>query len=259
MANKHITHKHPLTASQYAYLHELGLSKDAIELYELMVRHTSLTAHASSMLRHTHASAEYRLFYELEKFGMVRRNSSRPRVFEAASLKTGMQAAFVHKSTELKQLLGVGGDLSGVGPELLLGRQALYRRYYELAEIAQHEIWVYAIGIAYSKELEALQRRLMKRGISFHHIVQQVRPENFHIIRKWQRLGMRLKYLRGDRGFHVTIFDESRIIITFSNPGNTEDRLSIVTDNPQAVRMFRTQFGLLWQEAQPLEVPSPSP
>jgi hypothetical protein len=84
--------------------------------------------------------------------------------------------------------------------------------------------------------------------------VQQLRPENYHIVHKWQRLGVRLRLLKTAQGFHLTLIDNRLALITFSEASDTEERLTIATTNPSAVAVMVTVFEQMWREAHDIDV-----
>jgi sugar-specific transcriptional regulator TrmB len=243
-----------LSVSQRAYLDEIGLSKEAVRLYELLLQKGQLSAQAAATYTLDHPSAEYRLFYALEAKDLVRRLAGRPRQFEALPLGQGLQASFVDKQFELKQLLGsaVRPPQPEQGDAVLVGRQALYRLYIKLARHAQHEICVYSIGIAYSRVLEQTQVAAVRRGVRIRHVVQERKVSNYHIIHKWQRAGVKLRHLQRSRGYHLTIIDNTHAIVTFSDPADTEQRISLVTTHSAAVDVLQAQFDQLWSESRPV-------
>ena len=122
-----------------------------------------------------------------------------------------------------------------------------------MAEAAKKEIGVFAIGIAFSDTLYSVQQAAIKRGVYIRHIVQQLQPDNYHIIAKWKRLGVNIRHFNEDRGFHLTLIDKTTAMVTFSDPGNTEDRFSVITHQPFAVKMFQAQFESIWQAAREVD------
>ena len=243
-----------LSSEEKELLRRLGLSKRAIFLYGHLLQHGSLTSKQAADLSSELPSAEYRLFSQLERAGLVRREAGRPVVFAAVPKDIGLKAAYLQFQSGLEQLVRrVGSEESDYHLEVIVGRQALYEKYIELAERSQHEVCIYAIGIAYSKELERSQQTTLRRGVRIRHVLQQIKPSNFHVAHKWQRLGVKLRYSQSERGFHFMLFDSRTLLISFSDPENTNDRLTILTNNPSAVRLFEVDFERIWDNAQPVD------
>lgn len=248
-----------LDESQIDFLARLGLSIDAITVFQILHEEGPQTAHSVSLKLGRFSSAQYRLFYLLEKFGLVRREGVRPLRFVALPLETGFSAALALKEHELSQLL-VKSFNRGKYPEdlpqlrLVVGRQALYAEYARLAPLAKHTIDAYTIGIAYSDDLVAVQRSAIKRGVRIRHVIQQLKPSNYHVAHTWQRLGVHLRLSKAERGFHLMIFDDNGAIITFSDPNNTDDRVSIITQNTSVVKIFSAYFNQIWSSARAVDV-----
>lgn len=246
-----------LVADRRSYLQEVGLSKECIALYELLLQRNELTAHQASTYTNQFSAAQYRLFYKLEVFGLVRRIAGRPLRFVAVTPALALPAALTTKQQVLKNLLAKSlSKADAPGDETLrivIGRQALYSEYARLAAEARHTIAIYAIGIAYSDKLAGVQRAAIKRGVRIQHVVQQIKPSNFHVVHAWQHIGVQIRLAPSERGFHVMVFDSSLALISFSNPRDTDDRLSILTSNPAACKLFGAYFDALWQEAREVE------
>ncbi len=240
-----------LTSQERKYLIRLGLSKHAIILYSLLLEQGPLTAKQAAALSGQFAAAEYRLFEQLEGLSLIRRQAGRPLKFTALPKAIGLRTAYMQNRDSLEQLVTAMGlsDSGQYGLELIIGRQAQYRKYIELAEQSQKEICIYAIGIAYSEELLTTQRSALKRGVRIRHVLQQIEPSNFHVAYRWQRLGVRLRYAPTEQGFHLMLFDNQTALLTFSSPKDTDDRLSIVTANSTAVHLFQADFQDIWQQS----------
>lgn len=246
-----VSKRFKLSQDEQVYLRQIGLSIEAVHLYELLLQKGRLTAQKAASHTNNFPSAEYRLFYDLEKHRLVRRLPGRPRAFEALPVSMGLKFSLQTAQNDLHKLIqGVIKQTAAPDQlEIIIGRQALYDAYLLLADKAQHEIWLYSIGIAFSEKLENTQRNAAKRGVSIKHVVQQYKLSNQHIISKWQRIGVRLRYYKQPRGFHFFIIDRTHVCITFSNTNDTDNRLSILTDNLSAVELFSAQFQNLWNVA----------
>lgn len=251
MAHMHKTRR--LTKVQRAYMQELGISLDSLDLYELLLREGELTAHDASKHLGKYSSAEYRLFYRLEALGFVRSISGRPRRFQAVSFANAANTALSLRQQEMHRMLdtalGVSnGDTGGV-VRLLMGRQAMYDEYVRLAPTALRSLDAFTIGIAHSTALVATQQAMIARGVQVRIAVQQVKLSNYYVVRTWQKLGMEVRVHSAERGIHLMIFDDHTVLVSFSDPSNTEDRVSLVLESPAAVAMFKQYFAVVWSES----------
>lgn len=243
--------KTKLSQNQAGYLKKLGLSKEAIRLYDLLLSISPLTAEAAAAHSQNFPSAYYRLFYELEQRQLVRRHAGRPRSWSALPLTVGLQSAFQGTEAELQTLLRKSLKSTGTSDntQLIIGRQGVYDAYAQYAPQAKNEVLIYSIGIAYSETLESTQKSLIKRGVRIRHIMQRYQPANYFIAHKWLRAGVKLRHLPRPQGFHFFIIDDKRVCLTFTDAQDADNRFSIMTDNKPAISLFLTQFDQLWQEA----------
>jgi sugar-specific transcriptional regulator TrmB len=251
-------HKNTLEGSEERFLAEIGLSKNAIQLYNKLLVLGPLSVQDAAAHTLDFPSAHYRLFYELEKTGLVRRDSAKPLKFTALPVRVGLQASLKTKEKQLSNLLeGALKDTKTTedgDTQIITGRKALYDIYAKYCEQAEEEVSIYSIGIAYSKKLEKTQKKLQTDNIQVRHIIQQYKTANYHIINKWLRAGVNLKYHETPRGFHFFVIDKKWVCVTFSNPDDTDNRISILTDNSAALELFRAQFDQLWATARKIKL-----
>ena len=59
-------------------------------------------------------------------------------------------------------------------------------------------------------------------------------------------MGVNMRHFDGVSGFHIVVYDEEKVMVTFSDVDNTDNRLSIITTNSAAVEMFNTKFQEIW-------------
>lgn len=247
-----------LAQEDRVYLENLGLSDHEIQTYQIIVDSTkSCTAQDIANKLMVFPSAVYRVFEKLERFGLIKCTVNRPRAYEAVEKSSGFALAYQDQVSQLKHSLEATGIQNMAGSDhthIIVGRQAVYDEYMRQAAKAKHEIGVYAIGIAYSKGLHLTQKTAIERGVYIRHVVQRVRPSNYHIIHKWQRLGVKMRSRKEEQGYHIVVIDREVALVTFSDKYNTEDRLTIVTKNPTAVRLFQAQFESIWGMANEIGV-----
>lgn len=245
-----ICNKSSLDRQQKSYLKELGLSKEAIRVYDLLLSvGTNMSAQDAAAHTFDHPSAEYRLFYELEQRNLVRRLPGRPRTFAAMGIENGLQSAYLSQQKQLRSLLGQTTSQIDELAIILIGRQKVYESYMHYAQQATQQVCIYSIGIAYSKKLQNIQAEIVGRGVPLRHVLQELKPDNYHVAAKWQQIGVSLRLLARSRGYHLTIVDDSCAIVSFSNPHDTEQRVSMLTNNPDIIAIFQAQFDQIWQKS----------
>lgn len=238
------------SSTEELFFKELGLSDHEIQVYQVLAAKKTRghTAQNVASVLTVYPNAVYRIFRRLESFGLARLAQRRPLAYQVTDKVQSYVAAATQKKSSLDVLLGQvapHGDAKN-GVRIIVGRQALYNRYVELAQRAKTEICVFAIGIAYSEELRAVQKNAIKQGVRIRHIVQKLQPSNYSIIHKWQGLGVGVRYFEQKHGYHLTIIDQNIALVTFSSPEDTEDRLSIEVSHSSAVQLFQSQFEILW-------------
>lgn len=241
----------PFTRNQLDYFSELGLSDDAVKLYNVIRAHGEITALIAGDCLHKLPNALYRLFYEMEQLGLVSRIADRPVRFRYTDPVVGYSSAYTVKTHRISKLLADTGEgiLAHDQPEILIGKTAMYERYVPMADAACEQIRLYTIGIAYSDEFVQVQRMAIERGAQIRHIIQERRPSNYHILNTWRKMGVNIRFLPSPRGFHLMIFDDSAAMVTFSSPDDTENRVTIVIRHLGSITPLIALFESLWQES----------
>ncbi len=226
------------------YLDSLGLSAHEITVYSILVsKNQPLSAQDLATDLFVFPSALYRIFKKLESLGLIHMVGKKPLRYQAIDKNTGLKTAYKLNQENIMQFLNNATNNTNLSEtKVIIGRQATYDTYIEIAKLAGKSIDLYAIGIAYSKNLHHAQEEAMNKGVKIRHVVQQYQPNNFHVINKWKNLGVDIRYLKTPRGFHFTQIDKAITLITFSDPSDTENRLSILTDNPSVCKLFADSF-----------------
>ncbi len=242
-----------------SFLDIAGLSQDEVRLYDVMLYEgNSMTAQDVATKLSLFPSAVYRLFYALEELKLVQQTAVRPKAYTALlpheALPRSVEIIRQNLLRQIESLQQQGSSGSSAPAEIIIGRQPQYERFMVETSKAEKEIVDHSIGIAYSDEMYNVIKSTMKRGVEFRFVFQQYRPENFHILHKWKELGLKMRHVKADRGFHISIFDKRIIIITFSNPENTDDRISIVTSNTSVLQLFLAYFEALWLRGKEVEL-----
>lgn len=239
-----------LTKSEKSYLRRIGLSKNSIRLYELLLQNDNLSAQQAAAQNGNFTTANYRLFYELERRQLVRRIDDRPRRFVALPLDTGLQASLSDEQHQLKQL--INPDSSSGQASIVVGRQQIYKNYMRHARTADKQISMFTIGIAYSDDMLTTQADAIKRGVQIRQVVQESKISNYYVLNRWLGMGIKLRLLKRQRGYHLVVIDDSYATVTFSNPTDTDERISIVTSDRATIDILQAQFEVIWQSARVL-------
>lgn len=248
--------RHTTSKDIDTYRRQLRLSTMEAMLYETLLNTGPNIATDLALGLDCKPQAVYQLARKLADKGFITVDwQQRPRVFRAIPVEAvipwlqevsrdelaTVQAALVSDKPLMPARLPAVG--------MLHGRQSLYDRYIVEANKAQSEILVYAIGIAYDEQLQAVQSEARARGVEIRHIIQQYTASNYHIIDKWQRLGIKLRHHSAPAGFHLMVFDARTVIISLSDPNNTEQRVSMVLQGRAAALAMRDYFYGLWASA----------
>ncbi len=247
------------------YRQVFGLTPQEAALYELLLSKGQLSARQIAHELGCLPNAVYRLARVLATKQCIVVRKGWPRTFEPVQLPVALQqASFLRSQQQARaydQLVGPAmAKMSSNRPnvrqtarptdiEIIAGRQALYDRYIVEAQLAQIEILAFTIGIAYNDALEQVQRDARARGVDVRHVVQKIDSQNYYIVERWRRLGVKLRYYPTQSGFHLMVFDGRTVIMTLSSPDDTEDRTSLIITSPAAAAALRDYFYDIWSKS----------
>lgn len=245
--------KRKLSKPEREFLYSLQLSTDEVLLYELLLlKNIPMTAQQVATENFSFPSAVYRLFYSLEEYGFAVRVARRPVSYKAVEPESSFSNALQllrNKLEEQLNSLDLDAEQISSPAQILIGREALYRSYVREVDKTKFSVDAHSIGIAFSDDMYRANKLAVKRGVSFRYAFQQYKQENFPILVKWKEIGMELRHYKTEKGFHMMIFDQKKLIISFSDPLDTNNRLSIMTDNNVAVQLFSSYFENVWHSA----------
>jgi sugar-specific transcriptional regulator TrmB len=236
------------------YRKQLTITTQELQLYDAIMHLGVPNAREIAQYMGIKTQAVYRLATTLEERQFITVQRQRPQLFRAVPLVTVLattrqqtldtQAAM---QAIITQTLTRQHDTQTI--DIIHGRAALYDRYILEAQQAQYEIVVFSIGIAYNDRLYTVQSEARQRGVEIRHIVQQYTKSNYHIIKKWQRLGVKMRLYETAVGFHVMVFDGKTLLLSFSDPNDTDNRVSMVIHNTAAVNALREYYFTVWSQA----------
>jgi sugar-specific transcriptional regulator TrmB len=243
------------------YQKDLGLTPHEAAMYEYLLDHGARAALEIAEQLDCLPNAVYRLGRALQEYGFVVVIKRRPIKYQAVPLRAAVERVRERQTRQedamYSALLNVASlkrEGSKYEVETVIGRQALYERYIEESARAKQEILIFAIGIAYSEQLKASQAAALERGVHIRHIIQKKDPDNYHVIHTWRRMGVKLRHYPAPAGFHLMIFDAERVILTLSNPTETDERISLVVRHPVAAGTLRDYFFTIWAKSRLLDM-----
>ncbi len=101
-------------------------------------------------------------------------------------------------------------------------------------------------------------REAIERGVRVKMIVAFT-PHNLEKLKKWQRLGVEFRvydeHKFGPHGTRFSVFDQRACRLTIGKPEvkTPEEYLTIWSESPSLVNLFRRQFHSMWVQCTPLD------
>lgn len=234
-----------LSAKREQFLHDIGLSHDAIALYRLLLSCKSLTAAEAGLELHTFASATYRLFYKLEQWGLVERTEERPVRFVAVAKTPGMLEARKSYDAHLARLIQAPAEPVQDTLEALQGRAPQTEGILKLIGEATAQIRLYTEGVGLTGDVYRALAAAIGRGVHVEYIVRWVRPVDATSVSKLVRLGVVMKQDPSATVQPFALADGTKLIIYFADPHDRTKDVALATPSHGLILLFESHFNQL--------------
>lgn len=250
-----------MNADHMATQYHIGLSKQAIAVYRLLVSDGTLSVIEIGKRLHIAPTGVYRLVEHLHAMGIVTENGSRPARYSANDPVTArdqyiqaQQAWFddlgLGHATALRN--GAAGEQL-MGASFISGRSDIFARiamdYPTVTQTAHMAILGLSEGI--SPELLYVQKVAVERGVQCRIVVQEYAPENKDTLLSWTKNGATIR-LGKSIGFHLIIFDNHISYLMWYDEHNRYKRTAVRFTHPGIARALQAVFETHWRTAVPI-------
>ena len=237
----------------------LGLSRDEVRCYVLLISNGSLKAGEIAEFMDIYPNAVYRIMERLEKKGFIVSLDTHPVTFQAIPPRVAIPTYIDMKEKALEEMRHVSltlfqeeKNVSSTKVDIQTGKKQMFDTYVSLAKQAKKEICIISLGEPVPDEIKLANRDAIERGVKLQFISHTFSNENRELLRSWVRMGMEARHFAGG-GFHLQVFDGKTSVLTANNPKNTSERTSMVIYNEGISTVLRDYFSSVWQKAIPIK------
>lgn len=245
---------HPRISRQ---LVNLGLSEKEVSAYLTLLREGALSASQLGRKIGVLPNAVYRLAESLIEKGFVVDLGGRPRRFQARPPETAFGAFLVNqtatiqkaKIAALESLSEMPKRVPQTRVDLVTGQAEVFAKAVEMYNRTRKEILIISIGEPIPEDLLLSMRDALERKVKIEMIAHKYDEENKALLSSWKRMGMKIRHYP-DWGFHLSICDAKRVLLTVNNPENTKERTGIMFGSPALAKAMRDYFYSVWEKAE---------
>jgi sugar-specific transcriptional regulator TrmB len=236
----------------------LGLTIDEAKCYTVLSNEGSLSASSLAKNIGILPNAVYRLIYGLKEKGFVVELDTRPVKFQAISPSVAIEAYSQAKIKNLEELkTSAINDLankpgsSQTKIDILTGRSAMFARGAELIREAKKEVLIISIGEPVPDEIKLANRDALEKGVSIKFIAHKYDKDNADLLKSWVKMGLEVRHFP-DKGYHLSVTDGAKTLLSTSNPANPAERVSMVINSVDLSNAIRNYFYSVWEKALPI-------
>jgi len=238
---------------------KIGLSKQEAKIYLWLLRSGPLRAISIARILKILPNAVYRTIRKLEEKGLVSTVSTHPRSFQAMPPRLALAAYSKNKALLLtKNAEEISESLSPqykindpTQIETIFGKEASYLLTAKEVKHTKKELLIISIGEAIPPYLLLALRRAYERGVDIKLIVHKYDDENRHILNNFEKNGMKVRHYP-DWGFHLAVYDKTRLLLSVNNPENTDKRINIFMKSGGLAKAMRDYFYSIWEKSIPI-------
>ncbi len=234
--------------SKTTSLEALGLSTNEAECYLVLLKEGALTVSQIAKYLEVLPNAVYRLLVKLENYGMVVTLSTSPKKYQAHTASAAIEALAQYKSSVIQDAqLAALGELSGIKSssqtkiDYVVGREAFFKTFVELAAEAQSELLVISIGEPVPDEVKLVVRDALERGVKCKFIFHKYDKDNEALLQSWKTMGVQVAHFP-DSGFHLFVIDGKEAVLVGSNPDDAAERVGMVISGVSLASALRDFF-----------------
>lgn len=247
-------------ASKYLqYLVHFGLSTKEAEAYIILSEKGPLPVNGVANITKASPNALYRILKNLIQKGLIIASPTHPAIYRTISPAIAFDAlAKKQISTieitrnELVQGLTSQQTHDQTKIDLIGNIRDFFLAYAKLAHKAQTDILIISIGEEVPGEVLLANRDCIERGITIRFIVHKNDESNKDIVRRWIRMGMKVRHYP-DWGFHLVVIDKKVSLLAVNDPKNTSDRVSLQFNSEGLSKALSDYFNTTWEKASPIK------
>ena len=244
-------------ASQY----KIGLSKQAIGVYTLLLTHGNLSSADIGKRLHIAPTGVYRLLDHLAALGIITASVTRPTRYSAKDPHTARECYLLAQRMWFDASIRVSGDDirnrtssdGGIQVSFLSDRIAVFdeiaRDFPQVKRSASMIVLGLPDGIA--PELLKAQHDAVARGVVCRIIVQEYTKANAETIRHWIQNGAEVR-IGTSIGFHIIVLDDTVAYVMASDPKDRSKRTCVRFGHQGITREMQRVFDRHWQHARPV-------
>ncbi len=249
-------------------LRELDFNEYEIKIYLALVKLKSATASELAKSSKVPRNKVYEIVEGLKSKGFLMELSGKPMRFKILSFER-LKDMINERRKELdrleKQADKVMADLENIPGEtfqdmvwVIRGQKAIMEKMIlETKKTGKEYLSCSRSSIDVAKGFKSKQEAI--RNGAKVKVIGALNKNNMHIVKKWMKIGVEYRVYNekkfGPYGVRFGVFDDRACRLTIGKPDvqRAEDYVTIWSESPSLINMFRRQFYQMWEECEPAE------
>ena len=229
------------------------LSPQQTQIYNLLLKHKSLTAKEIGSKLSIFPHAVYRANKSLIDYGLIEETDNYPVEFKAKPVADALDSYLLAQRESFLQSFKPNGQRVNISDQILdiafiQSREELLERTNEDMLLAKHEVCILVSGIEVPAETMLARKKAIEKGVSVKIIVQNMEEATHEMLENWKKIGLEIRHhpLLEAR---LLLFDSKIAYISSYNPKKKEEAIGIRFNYPPIAKLMRDLFNERWQKA----------
>lgn len=242
-----------------SHQYKIGLSKQAIGVYRILLSQGSLSATDIGKRLSLAPTAVYRLVDHLVFMGIITEDTNRPVKYSAkdpsfarekyiAAQRAWFTDSVVGDSVVLLQDSHLPEQMTDAA--FITGRNAIFSRITKDYHMVKRSINMIILGLSegISPELLLAQKDVVEKGVRCKIIVQEYRAENRNTITSWIQNGAVIRHGK-PIGFHMVILDDCISYLMWYDEHDRYKRTAVRFVHKGIAKQLQSVFDGCWRDS----------
>lgn len=246
-----------------SHQYKIGLSKQAIDVYQLLLDQGSFSATDIGKRLKLAPTAVYRLVDHLIFLGIITASATRPALYSAKDPSLAReQYIAAQRAWFTDSVVGnfMISQMSQTSEQMtdaafITGRNAIFSRITKDYHMVKRSIIMIILGLSegISPELLLAQKDAVEKGVRCKIIVQEYRAENRDTITSWIQNGAVVRHGK-PIGFHMVILDDRISYLMWYDEHDRSKRTAVRFVHAGIAKQLQAVFDGFWRDAIPIHI-----
>lgn len=246
-------------------LRQLGLTEYESKAYMSLLRYGDMKGREVAGKSGVPPTRVFDALKSLMSKGFVSLISNKPMIFKPVKAEIAIKGIVEEKTDRLQTLeksaidslknFAVLKQIPSVEEKIIIvsGYEKMYSIANEMMNRVKKSMLIFSSGEKIPNSTKIASAGAIKRGVSINFIATQCSHENINFLKELKNIGYRIRFYKAD-GYTIAIQDSESCVMTFKNPSEPRNRITIFLDNENFSKALVIWFNTIWKMAKAIKL-----